>query len=313
MYKRIIILVLFVGSWTLSRAQQDPQYSQYMFNHVAINPAYAGSKQALSATAVVRKQWVGVDGAPQTNSLSLHGPVKSKRIGLGIHLTEEQIGPKRWAAAYGDFAYNIRLGNGHLAFGLAAGVVSYKYNFSQVSYVDPSELANSTELNKNRTRFDASFGVYYHSKNWFAGYSMTHITEPNLYNIVSKDTAGTSSVLTFNLNRHHFFTLGYGFRLGDNLVFSPSILLKTAGTKKGDNADLNLNFLVHQKLWLGTSVRSSKTLVFLAQYIIKDNFKVGYAYDMGFSKFTRNKGSHEIMLGYLFNKNKSAVVSPRYL
>jgi type IX secretion system PorP/SprF family membrane protein len=313
MYKHIIIFLLFLGCAALSRAQQDPQYSQYMFNHVAINPAYAGSKQALSATAVVRKQWVGVDGAPKTNSLSLHGPVKSKRIGLGIHLTEEQIGPKRWMGAYGDFSYSIRLGNGKLAFGLAAGAVSYKYNFNQVSYVDPSEVANSNELNKNRVRFDASFGVYYHTKAWFAGYSMTHLNEPNLYNIVSSDTAGSSSVLTFNLRRHHFVTLGYGFRLGDNLVFSPSILVKSTGTKNGTNADLNLNFLIHQKLWLGASVRSSKTLVVLAQYTIKDIFKIGYAYDMGFSKFTRNKGSHEIMLGYIFTKNKSAVVSPRYL
>jgi type IX secretion system PorP/SprF family membrane protein len=313
MYKHYIILVLFIGSTVLLRAQQDPQYSQYMFNHVAINPAYAGSKQALSATAVVRKQWVGVEGSPQTNSLSLHGPIKRKRIGLGFHLTEERIGAKRWAGAYGDFAYRIKLGGGHLAFGLAAGAVSYKYNFGKVNYEDPSEISNNNEAGKNRVRFDASAGIYYHNKALFAGYSVTHLNEPNLYNLVSTDTAGTSSVLTFNLNRHHFFTFGYGFRLSDNLVFSPSILLKSAGAKKGNNADLNLNFLIHQKLWVGTSVRSSRTLVVLAQYTIKDNFKIGYAYDMGFSKFTRNKGSHEIMLGYIFNKNQSAVVSPRYL
>ncbi|MCD6066805.1 MAG: hypothetical protein K0S33_1631 [Bacteroidetes bacterium] len=311
MSKRSIIGGLFICCALLSHAQQDPQYSQYMFNHVVINPAYAGSKQAFSATAVVRKQWAGVEGSPQTNSLSLHGPLKAKRIGVGIHITEEQIGPKRWMGAYSDFAYNIRLGAGKLAFGLAAGAISYKYDFGRINYSDPSEIPfDAAELNKNRVRFDASFGVYYHTKAMFIGYSMTHLNEPNLYNIVSSDT---SNALVFNINRHHFFTIGRGFKLGDNLVFSPSILLKSAGSKDESNADLNLNFLIHQKLWLGTSLRSSKTVVFLAQYTIKDIFKIGYAYDMGFSKFTRNKGSHEIMLGYIFNKKQSAVISPRYL
>ena len=308
------LLILLLSCCFLGFAQQDPQYSQYMFNHVVINPAYAGSKNALSTTLLVRKQWVGVSGSPQTNSMSIHGPVKSKHIGLGGHIIAEQIGPKRWGAAYADFAYRIKIGSGHLAFGASAGCISYRYDFAKISYADPSEVSiNSDELNRNRTRFDANAGVYYYTNAMFVGYSVTHLNEPNLYDIVFSSNNASASALVFNLKRHHFLTIGRGFLLSDNLVFSPSLIVKSTGLKNGNSVDLNLNFLIKQKLWLGTSVRSSKTLVLLAQYSISNYFKAGYAFDMGFNKFSRNGGSHEIMLNYSFGKQKSHIISPRYL
>lgn len=311
--KRIYLYILLLTGLA-ANAQQDPQYSQYMFNHVVINPAYAGSKQALSTTLLVRKQWVGVNGAPQTNSISIHGPLKQKHIGIGGHVVAEQIGPKRWGAAYGDFAYRIKIGTGHLSFGISAGAVSYRYNFNKISYADANEVTvNVDEINKNRTRFDANAGVYYYSQKMFIGYSMTHITEPNLYDIVFSSNNAGASALVFNMKRHHFLTIGRGFQLSDNLIFSPSVIVKSTGLKTGNNVDLNLNFLIYQKLWLGTSVRSSKTLVLLAQYSISNYFKVGYSFDMGFNKFLRNGGSHEIMLNYSFGKKVSHIISPRYL
>lgn len=310
--QKLYIIILLCASFILN-AQQDPQYSQYMFNHVVINPGYAGSKHALSGTAVIRNQWAGISGAPKTLSLSVHGPLKNKHLGLGGHLIAETIGPKAWTASYADFAYKMKVGKGYLALGLSAGLVSYKYNFGKLNYADNTELpADQNEMNKNSTKFDGSFGIYYHSKNTFAGYSTTHLTRPKLYNITSTDSAATS-VLNFNLARHHFLTFGHGFSLNDNLVFSPSIILKTAGFKRGDNLDINLNFLINEKVWIGASIRSSKTLVVLTQFSIKEKLKIGYAYDLGFSKFTRNKGSHEIMLGYIFGKETSPIISPRYL
>jgi type IX secretion system PorP/SprF family membrane protein len=311
MKKLLLLFILFVGF--VASAQQDPQYSQYMFNHVVINPAYAGSKNILNATLLVRKQWVGINGSPQTNDISIHGPVRSKKIGLGGHIIAESIGPKRWGAAYADFAYRIKAGTGYLSFGLSAGLVSYKYDFNKINYADAAEITiNTDELNKNRTRFDANAGVYYYTSKMFVGYSMTHINEPNVYDIVASSNA-SSSALIFNLKRHHFLTIGRGFKMSDNLIFSPSLIVKSSGVKGGNNIDLNLNFLLKQKLWLGLSLRSSKTLVLLGQYTINDYFKVGYAYDKGFGKFLRNGGSHEIMLNYSFGKLKTQIISPRYL
>ncbi|MDP2386937.1 MAG: type IX secretion system membrane protein PorP/SprF [Bacteroidota bacterium] len=308
-----IIIILLLAIPVFVKAQQDPQYSQYMFNHVVINPAYAGSKNMLNATLLVRKQWVGVDGSPQTNSASVHGPIKSKKIGLGAHIIAEQIGPKKWGAAYGDFSYRIKLGNAHLSFGASAGMISYQYDFNKINYADASEITvNVNELNKNRTRFDANVGVYYYSNAMFAGYSMTHLNEPNLYDIVASSNA-SASALVFNLKRHHFFTLGRGFQLSEKLIFSPSLIVKSTGMKSGNTVDLNLNFLLNQKLWLGTSLRSSKTVVVLAQYSISNYFKAGYAFDFGFNRFSRNGGSHEVMLNYSFGKLNSHIISPRYL
>lgn len=309
--KFLYISLLLIG---VAQAQQDPQYSQYMFNQVVINPAYAGSKINWNATAIVRNQWVGIKGAPKTVSLSLNGPIKVKNLGVGGHVVGETIGPKSWTAMYSDISYKIRLGGGHLAFGLSAGMVSYKYNFSALDYADPTEMPSDlNELNKNKTSFDASFGLYYYNKSTYIGLSSSHINQPQLYNIASSDTTGTGSALIFNLTKHNFLTFGHGFIINDNLVFSPSLMIKTANKGIGRSMDLNLNFLINKKLWAGISMRSSKTYVLLAQYTLNNKFKIGYSYDANFSLLSRNRGSHEIMLGYVFLKQGSSIISPRFL
>lgn len=312
--KKIIYILFFALSFSIAKAQQDPQYSQYMFNHVVINPGYTGSKDALSTTLQMRKQWVGIDGSPQTNDFSIHGPLKSKNIGLGGHIVLEQIGPKRWISGYGDFAYHIKIGKGKLGLGVSAGMISYQYDFSKITY-NTSELASTTigELNRNKTSFDANFGAYYRTNAMFIGYGITHITEPKLYQIT---TGGTINPTTFNFNakRHHFITIGRGFRLSDNVIFSPSILIKSLEMAGGQNIDVNFNFLLAKKLWLGTSVRSSKNVIVLAQYLINPKFKIGYSFDYVYGGISKGRNnSHEIMLGYNFSSAKSHIISPRYL
>lgn len=292
-------------------AQQDPQYSQYMFNHVVINPAYAGSKDVISTTLQARKQWMGIEGSPQTNDFSIHGPLKNKNIGLGGHVFLEKIGPKSWGSAYLDFAYRIKIRSGHLCFGVSAGMVSYKYNFSKINYADASEIPASTinELNKNSTKYDSNFGIYYHNSKMFFGIGITHTTEPVLYKIASD--SGTAS-LNFNLKKHRFFTIGRGFRLSDNVIFSPSVLVKSIDG--GGAIDLNLNFFLYKKVWMGVSSRTTKNFVFLTQYLITPSFKIGYSFDYVYGGISRGRNnSHEIMLGYNFNSSKSHIISPRYL
>jgi type IX secretion system PorP/SprF family membrane protein len=296
-------------------AQQDPQYSQYMFNHVVINPAYAGSKDVLSATAQIRKQWVGIEGAPQTNDISIHGPLKKKHIGLGGHMVLETIGPKRWAAAYGDFAYRLRLGHGDLGFGLSAGIMSYQFDFSKITYGNQNEINQNVigELNKTQTKFDGSFGIYYHNPSMYIGYGVTHLTEPKLYQITTNGSNNASSI-RFNVKRHHFISMGRGFRLSDNVVFSPSLLLKSLETSNTFNLDVNLNFLLQKKVWLGTSIRSSKNVIVIAQYLINSQFKVGYSFDLNYGGISMGRNnSHEIMIGYNLKSSASHIISPRYL
>jgi len=313
MINKITYTLLLLISCFVTEAQQDPQYSQYMFNHIIINPAYAGSKDIISATLQTRKQWVGIAGSPQTTNFSIHGPLKNKRIGLGAHIITEQIGPKNWNSAYLDFAYRVKMGRGHLCFGISAGMVSYKYNLSKINYNDPSEVSASTinELNNNSTKYDSNFGIYYHNTKMFFGFGITHTTEPKLYQLVSTNN-GVETPLTFSLKKHHFITFGRGFRVSDNLVFSPSIILKSVDGN--GNMDLNLNFLVHKKLWLGTSFRTSKNLIFLVQYLINNKFKIGYSFDYVYGGISRGRNnSHEIMLGYNFKTSISHIISPRYL
>jgi type IX secretion system PorP/SprF family membrane protein len=318
--KTTISFLIFIGVFFLLflnkvSAQQDPQYSQYMFNHVVINPGYTGSKDVLSATVQLRKQWVGIEGAPQTNDISIHGPLKKKNIGVGGHMVLETIGPKRWAAAYGDFAYRLRLGHGDLGFGLSAGLISYQFDFSKISYGDQNEINQNVigELNKTQTKFDGSFGIYYHNPNMYIGYGVTHLTEPQLYQITTNGGNNAASI-RFNVKRHHFISMGRGFRLSDNVIFSPSILLKSLEAPSTFNADVNLNFLLQKKLWVGTSIRSSKNIIIIAQYLINTQFKVGYSFDFNFGGISKGiNNSHEIMISYNLKSSASHIISPRYL
>ena len=303
------LLITYLYLWhVFLHAQQDPQYSQYMFNQVILNPAYIGSKEALNATLMYRKQWVEISGAPQTINLSVSGPLKQKRLGLGGHVVQESIGPKTWLSAYLDYSYKVRLGRGHLAFGLSTGLVNYHFNASRLNLQDPSEPLQAYNFS-NINRFDMNAGLYYHSSSFYAGLSMSHLTSPRLFDI----NTPTGTQAYYNLKPHVFVTLGKGFAVSENLVFSPSVLVKIVEGQQV-NADLNFNFLIRERLWLGVSFRSSNAMVALAQFRITDKIKLGYSYDQGVTGVMRAAGgSHEVMIGYDFYKFKSKTISTRYL
>ena len=299
-------------------AQQDPQYSQYQFNQMVINPAYAGTKDALSAVLDIRRQWSGFDGAPSTQSFSFHGPLKKKRIGLGLSAYNDAVGPKRVTAAYGNFSYILPINSKlKLSFGLRAGVVNYVYDFNKINYRDPGEsnaIANGVSANKLKPDFDA--GLFLKSNSFYAGFSATHINAAYVYqDKISYTNVSGAQIeydLTYKLSTHIFGIISKGFAVGDNLVINPTIIYK--GTKSIGNIDLNLNFLIKQRLWIGAFMRSSGTVGALAQVIITDNIKVGYSFDAGVGKLQRKLGNgHEIMIGFDLNTFKSKMLSPRYL
>lgn len=313
---KLKVLVLFATCHLLPTAcfaQQDPQYSQYMFNQLAINPAYAGSKEALSAVMDLRKQWINMPGSPQTGSLSFHGPLAAKALGLGGHMVAESIGPTSWTAAYLDAAYRLKLGKGKLSLGLSGGFVNYRLDVAKLDYKDGSEPIGS--YTGQRTAFDVSTGFYYYSPSFYIGGSITHLNKPNLYKDASTvNLGGTNKNVTlfFNLDPHSFLYLGKGFKVNDNLVFSPSVMLK--GVAGQGQMDLNFNFLLKQKMWLGISLRSGYGIVALFQLYVTNQFKVGYAYDQGLNRIGLiGQSTHEIMLSYDFTNLKTKMLSPRYL
>lgn len=299
-----MFISLYWRSGGEATAQQDPQYSQYMFNQLAINPAYAGSREALSASMFLRSQWTGIEGAPQTETVTLHGPMAKKKVGLGMAIIADQIGPKQSIGALGSYAYRLKLGEGKLSFGLRVGVYNYVYHWDQIVYKDQQDVYNM----QTRTSIivpTADAGLYYYTNTFYAGFSATHLYSGRLTTI--SNLTGDDA----QLSPHAFFTIGKGWELSDQLTFNPSCVVKAAKNAPV-SADVNFSFMFDKKLWLGLSVRSSKTLVIYTQFHATDRFKIGYAYDFGFNKIEREgHGSHEIMLSYDFQIRKSKMLSPR--
>lgn len=315
MKKILCILSSMVGLSIL--AQQDPQYSQYQFNQMVINPAYAGNKDALSAVIDIRKQWGGFQGAPSTQSFSFHGPLKKKRIGLGLSAYNDAIGPKRVTAAYSNISYILQLSSKlKLSFGLRAGFVNYVFDFNKMNYKDPGETNAFANMSSNKIKPDFDAGIYLKSNSFYASFSATHLNSAYIYNDkISYTNVSGNQVeydLTYKLNTHIFAIISKGFSVNDNLVINPTIIYK--GTIAVSNVDANLNFLIKQRVWLGVFYRSDATLGGLMQVYVTDKIKVGYAFDMSMGKVQKRLGNgHEIMIGFDLNTFKSKMLSPRYL
>ena len=283
-------------------AQQDALYSQYMFNTLIINPAYAGSRDVLSATALHRRQWINVDGAPITTTFSVDAPFHNEKIGLGLTLINDKIGVSTNTGIFANYAYRIRLKEkGVLALGLSAGASQFRTNLADVQTssnnrtFDPAFAENQTKLLPN-----FGVGIYYTTDKFYLGLSLPHLLNNKLANARAKQF------------RHLFFAMGTVVKLTNNLKVKPSLLYKYVNAAPMQ-LDLNCNFWFYDVLALGVSYRTDKTLIGMLEIQATPQFRVGYAYDMNFSKLsTLNTGSHEIMMRYEFAFNKKKVLTPRY-
>ena len=316
--KVLYILFVFLISVEISFAQQDPQYSQYMFNQMVINPAYAGSKEAVSTVADLRQQWVSMPGAPQTGTISMHGPLPFKSIGIGGHMVYEKIGPATWSAAYADCAYRLKIGKGKISLGLSAGLVNYNFRVGEMTYKNSGEVFPNNYPGP-KTTFDAGSGLYYYTRTFFFGASVTHLTAPTLFSksTDTTDASGTTSIskVFFNLQPHIFIYTGKAFEINENFVVNPSVMIKAIQNNiSSPSIDVNCNFLLAKVLWLGASYRIGYGVAGLLQYYVNPHFKIGYCYDMGFNKIgTYGQATHEIVLSYDFRVYKSKIMSPRFL
>ncbi len=302
--KRIFTSLLILMAASMF-AQQDPMYSQYMFNKLAVNPGYAGSRDLLTSDLLYRYQWVNFDGAPKTISASLHSPLNNPHLALGAYVYNDQIGPLSYTGALGTFAYRIILPQGKLSFGLQGG---FKNNniVSEFNAKDSQDPLLTENIEKKLVP-DASFGVYYYSDNFYAGLSSLHLLQNQ--SLMVRDASG--NVQFTKLLAHFYAMTGAAIPLSENVVFRPSLLAKFVNNAP-PQLDVNASFLFANVIWLGASYRTEKAVAFITEINIAQNFRVGYSYDIWFNELkVYNKGSHEIRLSFDINVGRR-ILSPRY-
>ncbi len=302
--KKLLALGLFsiIGAHTALYAQQDPQYTQYMYNQNVINPAYAGTQEGLTVTSLYRQQWAGVTGAPET--LTFAGSTSlGERVGVGLSIISDQIGPVSEKNFYGDFSYRLPMSEKiTLALGLKAGVTFHDVNLGAIETTVPGDPLFSEQLNNQY--LNVGIGAFLYGSNWYVGASV-----PNMLNSTHLDRDG---LVYGSETQHYFITSGYVFDLSENVKMKPHALIKGA-FESPVSFDLNTNFLFNEKFELGVSYRYEDSFSGLVGMNITDAFKVGYAYDRITSDIrVAGDASHEIFLTYNIAFSRKVMQSPRF-
>ncbi|MFT5602594.1 MAG: type IX secretion system PorP/SprF family membrane protein [Flavobacteriales bacterium] len=300
MKKIVSIALLFVASFSF--AQQQSMYSHYMFNTLSVNPAYAGSTKSLSANILHRSQWVGITGAPTTQTLIIQGPFKNKNIGLGATVMNDKIGPVSQLILSGDFAYKLNLNEkSNLAFGLKAVFEDVSVRLADVPDVHPNDPSFQNQL-KSGFKPNFGFGLYYNSEKFYAG-----ISTPNLI-----ESSFSNSLVNYQHLRHFYAVAGGLFDLTSSLKLRPSMQVKYVENAPV-SVDVNTYLIVKEKVWIGAMYRYSEAVGALLQYQINDQLRFGYAYDFILNELQSGTGgSHELILMYDFNYNKNNFSTPRF-
>lgn len=303
----IVVFILF-NCW-IGVAQQLPQFTQYMYNTISINPAYAGSRETLSIVGLHRSQWLGLEGGPTTQTLSIHTPLKNDRVGLGISFINDELGYENFTYLYGDFSYTIPVGTeSKFAFGIKAGFTQYWLDQSILDdpFVSVDPFFNDIS---NRWTPNIGLGAYLHSNKWYLGLSAPRILN-NDYN-VSRD-GNTSYVALERVS--YYFTGGYVYNIGETTKFKPAFLVKaTNGAPL--SFDITANFLFNETFWIGGSYRineSAAALGGIADFQVSKQLRIGYAYEYPISDLRAyTSGTHEIFLMFeIFNSKR--IKSPRF-
>lgn len=308
----LIVLLILIGlSIQEATAQQDPQYTQYMYNTVAINPAYAGNRGVTSIVGLHRSQWVGLEGAPRTQSLSLHSPIGEGKVGLGLSIVNDALGPAQETYIGADFSYTINTSDkGKLSFGLKAGGHVLDVDFTKLTLFDPTDPRFSQNID-NKISPIIGAGLYYHTDKFYAG-----LSAPNLIETVHFDESNNSNAASFVAEEriHYYGIMGYTFDISDQLKFKPSTLVKlVAGAPL--QVDLTANFLVMEKLHLGAAYRWSAALSGLVGFQVSDSMLIGLAYDRestDLGEVFYNDGSFEVFMRFELFNEYDRMLTPRF-
>ena len=293
------------GSYQASLAQQQILFTQYMFNGLAINPAYAGSDSTLNLTVQAREQWLGFDGAPSNQIFSGHLPVGPfKEMGLGLQIEREKVAVTELLNFYASYAYKIPMGRGTLALGLQAGLTNQQQQLTDLA-LPPGVTDPSFDENVSTVLPNFGAGMYYQSDRFYAGFSIPFLLQNSFDE--------SDLILSARQVRHYFLSGGYLFDVSPALKFKPQVLVKSVPGAPL-NLDLNASFLIREKVWAGVSMRNLNSFNALLELQLNNKFKVGFAYDLITSDLGRvNSGSGEFMINYrVFKGTPSRVISPRY-
>jgi len=290
-------------------SQQDPQFTQYMYNTSNINPAYAGSREVLSVFGMYRTQWIGLDGAPNTGVFSIDTPV-SERVGLGLSFYNDQISISDQSVISTDFSYTIPVFLGsksyNLAFGLKATAHLLSINYGKLNIKDPDPVFNASNNLNNQFSPNIGTGVYFYSDKFYTGISVPNILETEHYddNVQSKASE----------RMHGYLITGYVFELPEDIKFKPAALIKMVEGAPLQT-DLTANFLYKEKFVLGLAWRWNSAISTLAGFQYNKSWFIGYAYDAETTRLSRyNSGSHEVFLRYEFefSSDDKRIISPRF-
>lgn len=327
---KILLLICSIGLFTdHASAQQNIQFSQYIFNTLSVNPAYAGYKEEWFAQMALRNQWVGIKGAPKTGQISIDGILdpQTTKHGVGVQITSDKLGPQTSNSITLNYAFRIQLDGAdtrRLSFGLGVGAAQYGLDGSALTTVDGGDGSVPTG-GSSKIAPDFRAGIFYTTPYWYAGISALNL----LSNSKSVDDYRRSTNIADNIvrTRHMYFVAGALINAATDLRFRPSVMIRE-DFKGPTNADFNIMAIFNDKVWLGggyrtsikafkkeyqnTDVSSQAALIGIAQFYVNERFRIGYSYDYAISKLNGyQSGTHEITVGIAFGKAPKSSICPR--
>ena len=328
--KRALGLCLATSTAAAALAQQDAMFTKYMFNSLSYNPAYAGSKDYMSLGLLHRSQWLGIDGAPNSQTFTGHTPLRNERVGVGLALSNDAIGPTNTMSANASYAYRIPVADGlRLSVGLSGGVENYRADFSEITLPEDDPAFGQTP---NRWLPNIGAGLFLFGERFYAGLSSPHLIEYDL-----REPDDPNIPIYSRRYRHYYASVGAAFPVrGEDIVFKPSLLFKNvglfSGASKNDAAktigapselDIDASLLFYQKFWIGASLRTAVEVVtdrssfdsadLWFSVNLDNGMRIGAAYDYPLTALNQaTAGGFEVMLGYEFNFLSDRLVTPRY-
>ncbi|MFC4220384.1 type IX secretion system membrane protein PorP/SprF [Flagellimonas marina] len=306
-------LILTILSTAVVQAQQDPQYTQYMYNTQVVNPAYAGSREVLSFGVLGRTQWVGLDGSPQTGTFTVNFPTGIYRnMGLGLSIVHDQIGPAVESNAVVDYSYSINMAPytiSKLSFGLKAGVDMLDVDYTRLNPEDETDALLQNNVDQ-RINLQVGAGIYYRTEKFYAGVSVPNFLNSKHFDESSLENENIEGIAVERL--HYFYIMGYVFDLSPNLKFKPATLAKfVSGAPL--QWDASANFLIYQKLALGASYRWNASISALAGFQVSRSFFIGVAYDYQSTAIEDySNGSYEVFIRFDVFNRLDRVLTPRF-
>ncbi|MBK9399815.1 MAG: type IX secretion system membrane protein PorP/SprF [Bacteroidetes bacterium] len=304
--RKVIIMMTFVLMMcSQARAQFEPQFTQYMFNEMFINPAYAGSRDHMAMTALYRNQWVGIEGSPKTQTFSAHTPLRNEKIGLGLSILHEEIGVTQDFSAFGTYAYRIPMQKGFFSMALSGGIIHHQEQLLELKTQDQGD--QSFMGTPRLTVPNMGFGTFLSTRNYYVGLSIPRMLQNKV------DAATGKAENKINVPYWHYYLMGgYVFTLNESVKLKPTCMVK-AVSGAPVVADFGAHVLLSEVLWLGGSYRTSDSWAAILQIQMNKQMRLGYSYDYTLTELNQfTSGTHEITLGFDFSFDKNKVVTPRY-